>query len=180
MALPNKRLQRKTTVAKTDHGEQLAESFTSWMDFLLQDHGKLHQPGFILCRSFERFGNWRCVKHFRILNKKSREIWEDVFQIRLLVFYGYQLARLRSAFPRDSVIFYQLQDTHTPNQILCRNKGRGCVLTVPWQAFINFQDVICEDPIFSVATFQDVILRMPSTHYLVPQSFLDAELESRH
>ena len=162
MAMSNKRLQGKTTFAKTDHSELLAGNFTNWTIFLLQDHGKLHYTGFVHCNGFtHRVGNWRCMMHFRIINKTCREIWDDVFQVRLHVPYGYGLARLREAFPRESMIFYRFKDTDTPNKILSNNKGKGCVLTVPWQAFINFA------PVLTLAVSQDVILHMPSSHYLV-------------
>ena len=176
-------LPRKTTLAKTDLSKLLAGKFADWMIFLLVDQGRLHFRGFFHCDGIANWScgfvhgdgilNWSRVKHSRVLNKTCREIWDDIFQVRLVVPYGYAVAAIRDTVEHGSMMFYRLQDRDTPNKILCNCFGQGCLLTIPWRAFIKL------DPISHSFVGQDVLLHMPSSHYLVPRakrySFDDAE-----
>ena len=169
MDLPDNCPPRKPRVAKADLSKLLAGSATSWMIFLLKDHGRLP------CGVSRYLGhvNWARVKYFRVLNKTCREIWDDIFQVRLVVPYGYAVAAIRDTVEHGSMMFYRLQDSDKPNKILCNCFGLGCLLTIPWRAFINLY------PIKHYFVCQDVLLHMPSSHYLVPRakrySFDDAE-----
>ena len=174
MASPDNYPPRKPRVAKADLSKLLAGSATSWMIFLLKDHGRLNLHGFVYCCGnvnwscgFKHYGglvNWSRVKHSRVLNKTCREIWDDIFQVRLCVPYGYAVAAIRDSVEHGSMMFYRLQDRDTWNKILCNNFGQGCLLTIPWRAFIKL------DPISHSFVGQDVLLHMPSSHYLVPRA----------
>ena len=162
MSMLDNRLPCKTTLAKTDLSKLLVPSCTNWMIFLLQDHGRLHLREIVHCDGIVKgtralhwnvdggrlvwwcrcvhckgMVNWSCVKHCRLLNKRFREVWDETFQVRLCVPYGYAIGAIRDSMERGTMSFYRLRDTQTPNKIICNNNGRVCVLTIPWQAFIR-------------------------------------------
>ena len=144
-------LPRKTTLAKTDLSKLLAGKFADWMIFLLVDQGRLHFHGFFHCDGIVNWScgfvhgdgilNWSCVKHSRLLNKTCREIWDDTFQVRLCVPYGYAVAAIRDTIECGSMMFYRLQEKNIPNKILCHNYGQDCLLTIPWQSFIKLDPI---------------------------------------
>ena len=62
------------------------------------------------------------------------------------------------------MVFYRLQDGDKSNKILCNCFGKGCLLTIPWRAFIKL------DPRTHSFVGQDVLLHMPASHYFIPRT----------